>query len=137
MLVGRGPELYAGGLTYVQDAAGAGAMLDLALQRPIAFVGIDCEYRFSRPLVEIKKGRWWSDPRSCVPLLMSVALAEVGADGGGTLYRFVVDLRRPAALAPLAESPRRLGRAQVLANQPDAVIRLEPATLPPAVVAPR
>ena len=106
-IIPRAPELYAGGLTYVQDAAGAGAMLDLARQRPVAFVGIDCEYRFSRRMVAIKKGRSWSDPRSCVPLLMSVALAEVGADGGGTLYRFVVDLRKPAVLPPLAELLRQ------------------------------
>jgi DNA polymerase-1 len=80
-------------------------MLDLARQRRVSYAGVDCEYRYRRPGVFIKKirgrERWWYDPTSVVPLLMAVVLAEVGGGGEADLYRFVVDVREPEVLGPL------------------------------------
>ena len=76
---------HVGAITLVEDLAGAEAMLDLARQVGVSFAGLDCEYRYDRPGVFIKKvgGReqLWHDPRSIVPLLMAIVLAEVDDDG--------------------------------------------------------
>src|SRR5262249_7395331 len=102
LILPRQKAVYLGTLTPVEDRAGAEGMLDLSRQRPISYAGFDCEYRYSRPGVFLKRvgGRehLWYDPTSIVPLLMAVALAEVRGDGEADLYRFVIDLRKPGVL---------------------------------------
>ena len=57
-------------LTLVEDTRGVESLVDLARQLPLTSVGIDFEYRSSRPAVFIKKvkgqDRYWQDPRSVV-----------------------------------------------------------------------
>ena len=110
-IIPRAPEYYAERLTLVEDLAGAEAMLDFTRQRRIGFIGIDCEYRYSRPGVLIRRSRrgdrYWYDPTSIVPLLMAVVLAEARPEGQAVLYRFVVDMRRPEVLGPLADLLRQ------------------------------
>jgi DNA polymerase I len=101
----RAPEYYAGESALVADQAGAEELLDFARQRPIAFIGIDCEYRYSRPGVFVRRSRGkdhnWYDPHSLVPLLLAVVLGETRPDGQAVLYRFVLDLRQPGVRGPL------------------------------------
>jgi len=81
--------------------------LDFAKQRPLSAMGIDTEFQYDRPGILMKrvKGKdlYWNDPRSVVPLLMSVAMAEINADGMMTLYPFVLDLRQPDVHGALGE----------------------------------
>jgi DNA polymerase-1 len=92
-------SFYAGRTTFVADAEKARAMVELASQRPLSWIGLDTEFRYDRPGVVIDKDHTAHDPRSVRPLLLSLALAEPGPDdGGGTIYSFVVDLRRPEVL---------------------------------------
>jgi DNA polymerase-1 len=95
-------RFFSGRLQHVVDAPGAERMLDFARQGSLSHVGIDTEFRFDRPGVVIDKRHTAYDPRSVRPLLLSVALAEPGADGQGGLYPFVLDLRQPAVLPALA-----------------------------------
>src|SRR5688572_17529818 len=90
----RSPSFYADRTTFVDTPGGAQALVELARQRPIAWAGFDTEFRYDRPGVAVGRGETAYDPRSIRPLLLSLALAEPGRDGG-RLYRFVVDLRRP------------------------------------------
>jgi DNA polymerase-1 len=110
-IIPRALDYYAERLTFVEDRAGAEAMLDFARQRRIGFIGIDCEYRYSRPGVLIRRGRrgdrYWYDPTSIVPLLMAVVLVETRPEGQAALYRFVVELRRPEVIGPLADLLRQ------------------------------
>jgi DNA polymerase-1 len=111
VVIPRAPGYYADAITLVQDRAGADALLDLARQRPISFVGFDFEYRHDRPGVLIKvvggKERRWYDPRSIEPLLMAIAIVESRGDSQAVLYRFVIDVRRTEVLSPLADLLRR------------------------------
>ena len=110
-IIPRAPNYYVERLTLVEDRAGAEAMLDFARQRQIGFIGVDCEFRYSRPGVLIRKGgrrdRYWYDPTSIVPLLMAVVLVETRPESHAVLYRFVADLRRPEVLGPLADLIRQ------------------------------
>jgi DNA polymerase-1 len=110
-IIPRAPDYYAERLTFVEDRVGAEAMFDFARQRRIGFIGIDCEFRYSRPGVLIRRGRrgdlYWYDPTSIVPLLVAVVLAETRPDGQAVLYRFVVDSRRHEVLSPLADLIRQ------------------------------
>ena len=87
-------EYYARQLTYVTDAKAAADMVDLARQLPLSHVGFDTEFEYSRPGVPMGRDKVWHDPRSIVPLLMSMALVEPRQATDGTIYRFVVDLRQ-------------------------------------------
>ncbi len=98
----RSPEYYAGRTTRVSDAEGARAMAELAGQRPVAWAGLDAEFRYDRVGVFIDARHTAYDPRSVRPLLLSLALAESGPDGG-KLHVFVVDLRVPGVLPHLKE----------------------------------
>jgi DNA polymerase-1 len=94
---------YAGRTTLVASADGAAALVALARQRPLSHAGIDTEFRYDRPGVAIDRDRTANDPRSLRPLVLSLALAEPVADSGFRLFIFVVDLRRPETLRPLAD----------------------------------
>jgi DNA polymerase-1 len=101
------PARFAGQVNLVNDEAGARQLVRLAAQRPVAWIGLDFEFRHGRPGVFMKrfKGKdlLWHDPHSCVPLLLSVALVESGRERDPLLYRFVVDCRDAATVAPLAD----------------------------------
>jgi DNA polymerase-1 len=105
-IIPQSPASYREKLTVVADAPAAERMLDFAQQRAITFIGIDCEFRYRRPGVVMKwlhgKPLVWDDPRSVVPLLMSVVLTEPQAQGHVAHYPFVIDLRTPDVLSPLA-----------------------------------
>jgi DNA polymerase-1 len=90
-------------LTEVKDAGGMRRLLELARQRPVAFVGFDTEFSHDRPGVTIKKGKTAYDPGSIRPLLLSLDLAEPGERGGLSCYPFVIDLRAGEVLPSLAE----------------------------------
>jgi len=105
LVLPKAPDYYAAEQRLVVDQAGAEALLDFARQRPIAFIGIDCEYRYSRPRVFIRRSggedRYWYDPHSLVPLLLAAVLVELSPAEQAVLYRFVLDLRQPGVLGPL------------------------------------
>ena len=105
LVLPKAPDYYAAERRLVADQAGAEALLDFARQRPIAFIGIDCEFNYNRPGVFIRRSggedRYWYDPHSLVPLLLAVVLVELSPDGQAVLYRFVLDLRQPGVLGPL------------------------------------
>ena len=105
LVLPKAATYYAAERRLVADQAGAEALLDFARQRPIAFIGIDCEFKYDRPGVFIRRSRgedrYWYDPRSLVPLLLAVVLVELSPDGQAVLYRFVLDLRQPGVLGPL------------------------------------
>jgi hypothetical protein len=56
-IIPKSPQFYAEKIILVEGRSGGEAMLDLARQRPICLLGIDCEYHYSRPGVMIGKGR--------------------------------------------------------------------------------
>jgi DNA polymerase-1 len=97
------PAFYAGRVTAVADAAGATAMRQLALERPVAWAGFDTEYRYDRPGVPVGRGRQKYDPRDVRPLLLSLALAERDGAGAFRLSAFVADLRSPDVLPALRD----------------------------------
>ena len=70
----KSTEYYSERIVYVQTADEAQGMLELALQRPLAAIGVDFEFQYTRPGVLMKKyeGKefYWDDPRSIRPLLM-------------------------------------------------------------------
>jgi DNA polymerase I len=103
----RSPAFYAGRTTFVDDISSANAMAELAQQRPIAWAGLDTEFRYDRPGVRIDAKRVAFDPRSIRPLLLSLSLAEPDSKDGIRLYDFVVDLRRPDLL-PAVQAVLRL-----------------------------
>jgi len=76
-------------------------MVDLALQRPLSFIGVDTEFRYRRPPVLLGRGKEVYDIRSIHPLLLSIALVEPCRDGGYQVYPFVVDVRDPGIAAVL------------------------------------
>jgi hypothetical protein len=103
---------YEHGINVVDNAASAATMLDFARQRPLSFIGLDTEFRYSRPgvLMAHRDGRdfFWQDPRSVVPLIVSLAMVETNAADDGHIYRFVVDVRESGvrdALADLLRQP--------------------------------
>jgi DNA polymerase-1 len=102
----RAAAVLAGRLTLVEDAAGAASLAAVARQVPLVCVGLDFEFRHGTPGVLVKrvngKEHHWYDPRSVVPLLLSVALVERTA-AGLLVIRYVVDCRRREAVAPLAD----------------------------------
>jgi DNA polymerase-1 len=91
----------------VEDVAQAEAMLDFIRQRAVAHVGFDTEFRYSRPGLCLGRKQIVHDCRSVCPLLLSLAFAEPDGQGGGGLYRFVVDLRAPG-LRPMLEDLFRM-----------------------------
>jgi DNA polymerase-1 len=104
--VPRSPRYFAARVTFVETAAAAWALADLARQRPVSYVGLDTEFAWGRPGVVINAARGLvaHDPRSIRPLLASLALAEPDPGGpeGGRLSPFVLDLRRPEVFPALA-----------------------------------
>ncbi len=99
----KSPRYYAMKTNFVDSLDDAQAMLDFALQRPLSHIGFDTEFRYDRPGVVIDKRNTAYDPRSIRPLLLSLAMAEPLDDGGGCLYSFVIDLRKPELLPVLKE----------------------------------
>jgi len=97
-VIPKKPDHYEQKLQYVVNAAEAAEMLDFAQQRALSAIGIDFEFQYDRPGVFMKKVKgkdfFRHDPRSVVPLLMSVAMAEIKADGTTIIYPFVIDLRQ-------------------------------------------
>src|SRR4051812_29555758 len=67
------PGCFINKLTHVEDAVGSQTLLDFARQRPLSFIGIDCEFRYGRPGVAVKKDHIWQDPRSIMPMLLALA----------------------------------------------------------------
>jgi len=88
--------------TYVATVADARTMLEFARQSPLSCVGLDTEFKYDRPGVELKKNLMVFDPRSIHPLLLSLAFVEPNSDGG-SISCFVVDLRKPELLSLLRE----------------------------------
>jgi DNA polymerase-1 len=105
-VVRKSPTYYAGRITSIIDGGGARVLTEFARQRALSHIGFDFEFNYSRPGVSMgrRKGkdRFWHDPRSVVPLLLAITLAEPDGAGGFKLYRSVVDCRRPEIVAPLA-----------------------------------
>src|SRR5262245_51616136 len=79
-IIPRSANFYVGQLTVVTEAKAACDLVELAHQRPLVCVGIDFEFRHARPGVWMRrymgKDQFWYDPRSYVPLLLAVVLAE-------------------------------------------------------------
>lgn len=90
----RSPSFYRGKVHFVADVQSAKNLVSLARQRPLSHIGLDTEYRFSRPGFPLNTKTTVHDVRSVVPLLMSVSLSEPQVNHH-RLYNFVVDIRRP------------------------------------------
>ncbi|HEY7116648.1 MAG TPA: DNA polymerase [Tepidisphaeraceae bacterium] len=87
------PDAYHHEVRLVSDAKSASDMLELALCRPIAYVGFDAEFRYGRAPVPLRNGKTATDRSSIVPLLLSLAFVEHdAADETARVYRFVVDV---------------------------------------------
>ncbi|MBT3511421.1 MAG: hypothetical protein HN472_17985 [Nitrospina sp.] len=99
--VPKSPEYYAERIMFVETREEAENMVDLAYQRPLSHIGFDTEFRYDSPGVVIDKRSTVFDPRSIRPLLLSLAMTEPFGDGGGRLYRFVIDLRNRELLPHL------------------------------------
>lgn len=104
----QAPAFYAGAVTFVETAEAAVKMVEFARQRPISHIGIDTEFSYTRPPVDLSRGMKAYDPRSIAPLLLSVSLAEP-CDGGYHAYTFVVDLRVDGLVPALQELMRLPG----------------------------
>ena len=109
-VVPKNPRFYSSGVQFVDNATAATRMLDFVRQRTVSFIGIDSEFRYSRPGVLMKtiKGRdmVWHDPRSVSPLLLSLSVVEFTESNCARVYQFVVDLRTHEVHRPLAEMLR-------------------------------
>jgi DNA polymerase-1 len=92
--VPRSPAFYAGRTVFVSRVSEAVAMLELASQRPLAWIGFDTEFQYTRPGIPIDRRHTVYDPRSIRPLLLSLSMAEPDGEQGGRLYNFVIDLRK-------------------------------------------
>jgi DNA polymerase-1 len=90
----RDPKFFRGQPVLVNDVPKARAMVELAYQRPVGWVGLGLGHGWCRPGVPVGDGRVGNDPRSIRPLLLGVALAEADERGDNvTLYPFAIDLR--------------------------------------------
>ena len=100
----KSPRYYAMKINFIDTVDDAQAMLDFALQRPLSHIGFDTEFGYDRPGVVIDKRNTAYDPRSIRPLLLSLAMAEPSDENrDGSLYSFVIDLRKPELLPGLKE----------------------------------
>ena len=97
----KSPRYYAMQTNFIETVEEAQAMVDFALQRPLSHIGFDTEFGYDRPGVVIDKRSTAHDPRNIRPLLLSLSFAEPAEDGGGYLYNFVIDLRKPEILPGL------------------------------------
>ena len=101
----KNPQVFIGKLNFVDDENTAADMVELARQRAIGWIGIDTEFTYLSDGVLMKSAGerrfYWHDPRSVVPLLMSLTFVENAAPDRETLFRFVVDLRTPCVLPAL------------------------------------
>jgi DNA polymerase-1 len=100
LAIPRCPLYYRQETNLVEDGESANRMLDFARQRPLSHIGIDTEFTYDRPGVMIDRRNTAYDPRSVRPLLLSLALVEPKVNGG-SLYRFVIDVRRTAVMPSL------------------------------------
>lgn len=96
----RSVRFYEQGVTLVQTAEEATAMLQLAMERRLSHAGLDFEYKYGRPPVTRRKHACF-DPSSIIPLLCTITLVEPGGDDSH-LYTFAVDVRFPEVLESLA-----------------------------------
>ena len=102
---------YTGQISVVDTMEGAKDLVELAYQRPLSHVGFDTEFSYEGPPLTVHQGQEVYDPTTVKPLLLQLALAEPDDQGGGTFYRFVVDVRDrdvAAALEPLFDLPGAL-----------------------------
>lgn len=105
-VIPRSATHYAGEVNFVETHGDAQTLVELARQLSPSCVGIDFEYRYNRPGILVKtirgKDHYWYDPRSLVPLLLSIALVEQQRDGTRRVIRFVVDCSQSETVSPLA-----------------------------------
>ena len=91
-------DYYSREIKFIDTQEAAHEMVVFAQQRPLAFIGIDTEFRYLKPGVVIDKNTTVYDPRSIQPLLLSLALVETDSSDTGIIYPVVVDLRKPELL---------------------------------------
>jgi DNA polymerase-1 len=103
----RSPAFYACRIVFVSAPSEAEAMVELASQRQLAWIGVDTEFQYTRPGIPIGKRHTVYDPRSIRPLLLSLSMAEPDGEQGGKLYNFVIDLRK-SELHPAVQAIFRL-----------------------------
>ena len=94
----KSPNFYSKAVNYVRSRSRAKEMVELAHQRPLSHIGI--EFLYSNPLKTNGKG---FNPPDIKPLILSLAMAELGEDDKGIVYRFVVDLRKPKIIPLIGE----------------------------------
>jgi DNA polymerase-1 len=102
-VIPRSVAHYAGRVTFIDSEDGAAALVDLAKQRSVSCIGIDFEYRYSRPGVHIRRDHCWNDPLSLVPQLLAITLVDRPRDSDPRIIRFVVDCRCTKAVAALRD----------------------------------
>ncbi|NQU63615.1 MAG: hypothetical protein HQ517_04940 [SAR324 cluster bacterium] len=99
----KSPRYYSEETKFIETIDRAQDMLHFALQRPLSHIGFDIEYRYDKPGVVIDKENTVYDQHSIRPLLLSLAMIESSDEGEGSIYRFVIDLRKPELLPVLKE----------------------------------
>jgi hypothetical protein len=91
--------------TQLIEEATAGEELLAQLNRlPLGAIAIDTEYRFAGAPVDLGRGRFWQDPTTLQPLLLSGAAWVPDSDA---VIRFVFDLRQ-RSLVPIIDRLLRL-----------------------------
>jgi DNA polymerase-1 len=92
------------GTQLIEDAGAGEALLAQLNRLTLGAIAIDTEFRFASAPVELGRGRFWQDPTTLQPLLLSGAAWIPDSD---TLIRFVFDLRQ-RSLVPIVERLLRL-----------------------------
>ncbi len=98
----RLPGAYREQTRYVDNLVDMEEVRLFLFQRDITRIGLDSEFRYNRPPVEIDRGKCWYDITSVQPLLMSLSAIEMVEDRP-CQYNFVIDLRNPDLLRPLGD----------------------------------
>jgi DNA polymerase-1 len=89
---------------FIQQVDAAEALLARLNRLPIGAIAIDTEFRFANGAVDLGRGRFWQDPTTLQPLLLSGAAWLPDSD---TVITFVFDLRR-RELVPMIDRLLRL-----------------------------
>ncbi len=108
LAVPKNPAFFASGVRHLNTAQEVRGFVDFASQRPLAAIGIGCEFRFAKQGVWLGNNQVAFDPHSIQPLLLSLALLESDPADSLTSYIATVDLRDDetvAALHPLLAMP--------------------------------
>jgi DNA polymerase-1 len=98
------PGFAAGPIHRITTAAEAEAWAERLHAEAIPLLGVDTEFTFDRPAIQLRNGKTFQDPSSIRPLVCTIAAwCGAGDDGGDRLTRLLFDLRRPEVYPALRD----------------------------------